>query len=259
MNQLLTPDARTHDQQLNGSGSVASPGAPTVSALSEVAAPGVAAPEFAPPAFLVVLDVDSTLIENEVIEMLAECAGSLDEVAHITERAMSGELDFQQSLRSRVSTLAGLPVACFGEVAASIRVTDGADELVAGLHAAGGYVGVVSGGFHELVDDVALSLGLDFWSANRLEVADGVLTGTLVGPVIDAEAKASALVAWAAAAGIPLVRTVAVGDGANDLRMMHTAGLSVAFNAREVVRSAAHLSIDTRDLSQLLPLLGLRG
>ncbi|PPF86183.1 phosphoserine phosphatase SerB [Subtercola sp. Z020] len=242
-NQLLTPDARTHRQRLT-----------TVSAASsEPAAP------LATPSFLVVLDVDSTLIENEVIEMLAECAGSLTEVAHITERAMSGELDFQQSLRSRVSTLAGLPVSCFADVAADIRVTQGVPELVAGLHAAGGYVGVVSGGFHELVDDVAAALDLDFWRANRLEVADGLLTGALVGPIVDAEAKASALVEWASATGIPLARTVAVGDGANDLHMMSTAALSVAFNAREVVRSAAHVAIDTRDLAQLLPLLGLRG
>ncbi|RFA13054.1 phosphoserine phosphatase SerB [Subtercola boreus] len=240
-NQLLTPDARTHRQQL---------------VTSDVAA---GSPVPSPPSFLVVLDVDSTLIENEVIEMLAECAGSLTEVAHITERAMSGELDFQQSLRSRVSTLAGLSVTCFTDVAADIRVTQGVPELVAGLHRAGGFVGVVSGGFHELVDDVAVSLGLDHWRANRLEVVDGLLTGNVVGPVVDAEAKAQALVEWATASGIPLTRTVAVGDGANDLDMMRSAGLSVAFNARQVVRDAAHLAIDTRDLSQLLPLLGLRG
>ncbi|MCU1477974.1 MAG: serB [Subtercola sp.] len=209
--------------------------------------------------FLIVLDVDSTLIENEVIEMLAECAGSLRAVAEITERAMSGQLDFQQSLRSRVSTLAGLPISCFTDVADDIRVTQGVPELIAGLHANDGLIGVVSGGFHELLDAVATDLGLDHWKANRLEIADGRLTGNVLGPIIDAQAKAHALIEWADAAGIPHAQTVAVGDGANDLAMMDAAGLSVAFNARAVVRERAHLAIDTRDLSQLLPLLGLRG
>jgi phosphoserine phosphatase len=209
--------------------------------------------------FLIVLDVDSTLIENEVIEMLAECAGSLSDVAEITERAMSGQLDFQQSLRSRVSTLAGLSTSCFSDVAADIRVTQGVPELVATLHANNSLIGVVSGGFHELLDAVATDLGLDHWKANRLEVADGRLTGNVLGPIIDAQAKAHALAEWADAAGIPQPQTVAVGDGANDLAMMDAAGLSVAFNARAVVRERAHVAIDTRDLSQLLPLLGLRG
>ncbi|MEA9983748.1 MULTISPECIES: phosphoserine phosphatase SerB [Subtercola] len=246
---LLLPDARLPLQQTN-----------TLLAPRAVhsGTPAAHAPATAP-RFLVVLDVDSTLIENEVIEMLAECAGSLDLVAHITERAMSGELDFQQSLRSRVSTLAGLSIDCFTEVARDIRVTQGVPELIAGLHAADGLVGVVSGGFHELVDQVAIDLGLDFWSANRLEVVDGRLTGNVIGPVIDAEAKAAALREWAAGASIPLAQTVAVGDGANDLLMMQTAGLSVAFNARPVVRARAHVAIDSRDLAQLLPLLGLRG
>ncbi|MEF2979241.1 phosphoserine phosphatase SerB [Subtercola sp. YIM 133946] len=209
--------------------------------------------------FLVVLDVDSTLIENEVIEMLADCAGSLGAVAEITERAMSGELDFEQSLRSRVATLEGLPTSCFDEVAAGIRVTRGVPELVGGLHATGGRIGVVSGGFHELLDALADDLDLDHWHANRLEVAEGRLTGRVRGPIVDARAKADALVEWARVAGLPLAQTVAVGDGANDLLMMQAAGLSVAFNARQVVRAAAHVAVDTRDLSQLLPLLGLRG
>ena len=209
--------------------------------------------------FLVVLDVDSTLIENEVIELLAACAGRLAEVAEVTERAMAGELDFEASLRARVATLAGLSTSCFADVAADIRVTDGVTGLISALHAAGGLVGVVSGGFHELVDGFAESLGLDFWSANRLEAVDGVLTGQVIGPVIDAQAKADSLETWARASGIPLSQTVAVGDGANDLLMMDVAGLSVAFCARPVVRASADLAIDTRDLSQLLPLLGLRG
>jgi phosphoserine phosphatase len=210
--------------------------------------------------FLVVLDVDSTLIENEVIELLAEAAGSYAEVAEITERAMSGELDFEQSLRSRVATLEGLPVARFPEIASAIRLTEGVRELVDVLHANDSMVGVVSGGFHELLDPVAAELGLDFWRANRLEAGvDGLLTGRVTGPVIDAHGKAAALTEWAAEHSVPLARTVAVGDGANDLEMMAVAGLSIAFDARPKVRKRAHAAIDVRDLSQVLPLLGLRG
>ncbi|MCS5496977.1 phosphoserine phosphatase SerB [Cnuibacter physcomitrellae] len=207
---------------------------------------------------LVVLDVDSTLIENEVIELLAEAAGSLDAVAAITHRAMSGEIDFAESLRERVATLRGLPVSCLAEAGDRITVTAGVPELVDGVHSLGGRIGVVSGGFHELVDPLAASLGLDHWSANRLEVADGRLTGRVSGPIVDAEAKAAALRTWAAESGTPLSRTIAVGDGANDLRMMDEAGLAVAFCAKPLVRAHADVCLDTRDLSQLLPLLGLR-
>ena len=209
--------------------------------------------------FLVVLDADSTLIHDEVIELLAEEAGSRSEVARITESAMRGELDFEQSLRRRVQTLAGLPVAVYERVGERIRVTDGVPELITGVQAAGGRIGVVSGGFHEILDPLGTRLGLDHWRANRLEVHDGLLTGALAGPVVDADAKAAALAEWAAAAGVPARRTVAIGDGANDLRMMTVAGLSVAFNAKPRVRQEAHLVIDRQDLSQVLPLLGLRG
>ena len=208
---------------------------------------------------LVVLDVDSTLVENEVIELLAEDAGSLAEVADITSRAMNGELDFAESLRSRVSTLAGLPESVFASVRTRVTVTNGVDELIAGVHAAGGVIGVVSGGFAEIVDPLARELKLDYWRANRLEVAHGVLTGGLTGPIIDAEAKASTLREWAAECGVPLSRTVAVGDGANDLTMMAIAGLAVGFDAKAPVRDLAGVLIDQRDLSQVLPLLGLRG
>lgn len=208
--------------------------------------------------FLVVLDVDSTLIENEVIELLAEAAGSYAEVRDITERAMLGELDFAQSLHARVSTLAGLAVGTIAEVAESIRVTLGVPELIAGLHEAQSVVGVVSGGFHELLDPLAEALGLDHWRANRLEAVGGLLTGRVLGPVVDAQAKAQALREWAELYRIPISRTVAVGDGANDLEMMAAAGLSVAFDARPRVRAAANIVIDVRDLSQLLPALGLR-
>jgi phosphoserine phosphatase len=209
--------------------------------------------------FLVVLDVDSTLIHDEVIELLAEHAGSGERVARITERAMRGELDFSQSLRERVATLRGLDDSVFADVAARIRVTDGVPELVDAVHSVGGLIGVVSGGFHELVDGLAERLGLDSWRANRLEVVGGILTGDVDGPVIDAAAKASTLREWARDAGVPAERTVAIGDGANDLRMMRSAGLSVAFCAKPAVRAAANVAIDTRDLSQVLPLLGLRG
>jgi len=209
--------------------------------------------------YLVVLDADSTLIEQEVIELLAEAAGSLDLVAEVTDRAMRGEIDFAVSLRERVATLAGLPTEVFDDVGRVIRPTPGVQELIDGLHANGHRVGVVSGGFHELLDPIAGRLGLDHWRANRLEVENGRLTGGLIGPIIDASAKAHALQEWSAADGIPLCSTVAIGDGANDLTMMRVAGLGVAFNAKPIVRRAADLVVGGRDLSQVLPLLGLRG
>jgi phosphoserine phosphatase len=211
------------------------------------------------PRFLVVLDVDSTLIENEVIELLADAAGSRERVQQITAAAMNGEVDFEQSLRARVATLEGLPNSVFADVAAQITVTPGVPEMVAAVHAAHGRVGVVSGGFHELVDGLATSLHLDYWRANRLEIIDGRLTGALTGPVVDAQAKADTLREWAADFGVELSATVAVGDGANDLPMMAITGLAVGFDAKAPVRDEAHLVMDRRDLSQLLPLLGLRG
>lgn len=207
---------------------------------------------------LVVLDVDSTLIENEVIELLAEQAGSLERVADVTLRAMNGELDFAESLRERVATLAGLPVAAIATVRERVQLTRGVRTLVDGVHAAGGRIGVVSGGFHEVIDPFAEQLGLDHCRANRLEVHDGALTGRVLGPIVDAEAKASAIVEWAADAGLPLRATVAIGDGANDLRMMERAGLSIAFDAKDPVRRAADLVLDERDLGWVLAALGLR-
>lgn len=208
---------------------------------------------------LVVLDVDSTLIEQEAIELLADEAGSGPQVAAITARAMAGELDFAASLAERVATLAGLDAAVFARVGSRITLTRGARELVAGVHAAGGCVAVVSGGFHELLDPLAADLGLDAHRANRLALEGGRLTGRTEGPVIDAAAKAHALQEWAAAFEVPLSRTVAVGDGANDLAMMAAAGLSIAFDAKPVVRASAHVSLPDRDLSAVLGVLGLRG
>jgi len=207
--------------------------------------------------FLVVLDVDSTLIEDEVIELLADEAGSGEQVAEITFRAMNGELDFEQSLRERVATLAGLPESVIETVRSRVTVTRGVPELIAGVQGAGGKVAVVSGGFHEIIDPLAEQLGLDHWRANRLAVADGRLTGDVIPPVVDAAAKARALREWAAEAGIPMARTVAVGDGANDLPMMAICGLAVGFDAKAPVRDLAHVLLDARDLSMLLPLLGL--
>lgn len=211
------------------------------------------------PSFLVVLDVDSTLIENEVIELLAAQSGSLAEVEAITRQAMNGELDFEESLRARVATLQGLPESVFETVGAQVTVTHGVPEMIAAIHAANGRVGVVSGGFHEVVDPIAHLLGLDYCRANRLEVVGGVLTGGLTGKIVDAAAKATTLRQWADDCQVPLSRTVAVGDGANDLQMMAIAGLAVGFDAKAPVRDLAGALIDVRDLAQLLPLLGLRG
>lgn len=209
--------------------------------------------------FLVVLDVDSTLIEDEAIELLADEAGSAALVAEITERAMRGELDFAASLAERVATLAGVDAGCCARVGARIRLTAGARELVDAVHAADGAIAVVSGGFHELLDPIAADLGLDHHRANRLEVVDGRFTGSTLGPVIDAASKADALREWAAAHELPLSRTVAIGDGANDLLMLHAAGLGVAFDAKPVLREAADVCLPRRDLRDALPLLGLRG
>ena len=206
---------------------------------------------------LVVLDVDSTLIENEVIELLAAEAGSLELVAAVTERAMSGELDFAESLRERVATLAGLPESVFDTVRSLITVTQGVPELIAGVKAAGGHVGVVSGGFHELLDPLATQLGLDFWRANRLEVVDGLLTGRVLGEIIDGAAKATALSSWALETQTSMNDTVAIGDGANDLAMMAVAGLSIAFCAKPVVQKQANVALNDRNMAAVLEIIGL--
>lgn len=205
------------------------------------------------------LDCDSTLIQDEVIELLADEAGARESVAAVTERAMRGELDFAESLRERVATLAGLNTAVFEKVFARIRPSLGVRALIETVHQHGGVVGVVSGGFHELLDPLAVELKLDLWRANRLELDGDTLTGRPEGPIVDAQAKADALREWASDLGLPLTRTIAVGDGANDLAMMDEAGLSIAFNAKPRVRERADVAIDLPDLSQILPLLGLRG
>ena len=214
-------------------------------------------PFAARPDRLVVMDVDSTLITGEVIEMLAGHAGSREQVAAITERAMRGELDFAESLRERVATLAGLPVRVLAEVLDEVELTPGAQELVAGLRERGWPLGLVSGGFIEVVGPLAERLGIERRRANRLEVVGGYLTGRVAGPVVDRAAKAAALREWATELRVPLDRTVAIGDGANDLQMMATAGFSVAFNAKPVVAAQADAAVTGRldAILELPPLL----
>ncbi|HYP73015.1 MAG TPA: phosphoserine phosphatase SerB [Microbacterium sp.] len=208
-----------------------------------------------PARFLVVFDADSTLLRNEVIELIADEAGRGPEVAAATEAAMRGEVDFATSLRSRVQALRGVPLSAFDRVRARVEPTPGASELIAAIHERGGVATVVSGGFHEVLDVVAPPLGVDAWRANRLAVADGALSGEVDGEIVDAEGKERALIAWAADYGVDRVRTIAVGDGANDLRMMAVAGLGVAFNAKPAVRAQADLVIGPVDLRELIPLL----
>ncbi len=206
---------------------------------------------------LVVMDVDSTLIRDEVIELLAAHAGREREVAAVTERAMRGELDFAESLHARVAALAGLPAEVCDEVRAELRLTPGADTLVRTLHRLGSTVALVSGGFAEVVEPLAATLGISRVRANRLEVADGRLTGRVVGELVDRPAKARALQDLAAAENLPLSRTVAIGDGANDLDMLTVAGLGVAFNAKPIVRERADAALTQPYLDAVLHLLGL--
>ena len=206
---------------------------------------------------LVVMDVDSTLIQDEVIDLLAEHAGSEVQVAEVTAAAMRGDLDFAESLRARVATLAGLPVSVLDEVRAAIRLTPGARTLVRTLKRLGFTVAVVSGGFIEVVGPLAAELEIDHAHANRLGVKDGLLTGELIGEIVDRRGKADALRRFAAAENLPLSRTVAIGDGANDLDMLATAGLGVAFNAKPLVREQADTSVNVPYLDAVLYLLGI--
>lgn len=207
--------------------------------------------------FLVVMDVDSTLIEQEVIEVLASFAGKEKEVAEVTERAMRGELDFAGSLRARVETLKGLSADVIQKTLEQIRVTKGAEQLISRIHGCGGKVGAVSGGFIQLLEPLAQKLNLDFYLANQLEVVSETLSGDVTGPIIDKPAKATALLDWAAQLEVPMKRTIAIGDGANDLDMMEVAGLSIGFNAKPRVRAKADILIDSGDLADVIALLGI--
>jgi phosphoserine phosphatase len=206
---------------------------------------------------LIVFDVDSTLIQQEVIEMLAERVGARESVAAITEAAMRGEMDFAESLRQRVATLKGLPITVLDEVADELELTPGARTTLRTLRRLGFHCGVVSGGFRQVIDPLAHELMLDFVAANELEVVDGVLTGRLVGPIIDRPGKAKALRDFATQAGVPLEQTVAVGDGANDIDMLATAGLGVAFNAKPALREVADASLSHPYLDTVLFILGV--
>jgi phosphoserine phosphatase len=205
---------------------------------------------------LIVLDVDSTLVRGEVIDELAARAGRAAEVARITAAAMNGELDFAESLRARVAALEGLPVEVLDEVREHLVLTPGARTLIRTLQRLGFRCGIVSGGFTQITDRLAETLGLDFAAANTLEVKDGKLTGGLVGDIVDRAGKARALARFAAGYGIPLEQTVAVGDGANDLDMLNTAGLGIAFNAKPVVREQAHTALNQPYLDAVLQVLG---
>jgi len=206
---------------------------------------------------LVVFDVDSTLVQGEVIEMLAAHAGAQGKVAAITEAAMRGELDFAQSLQQRVATLAGLPATVVDEVADQLELMPGARTTLRTLRRLGFRCGVVSGGFRRIIEPLAEELMLDYVAANELEIVDGTLTGRVVGPIIDRAGKAEALREFAAQAGVPMEQTVAVGDGANDIDMLAAAGLGVAFNATPALREVADASLSHPYLDTVLFLLGV--
>lgn len=206
---------------------------------------------------LVMLDMDSTLIVQEVIDLLAAKAGVAEEVSAITQKAMAGEMDFAQSLQARVSLLAGLNESMLSEVRSEITLTQGAEKLIQTLHLKGHKVGVVSGGFIDVIEPILKELKIDFYRANKLQILNGKLTGKLEGEIIDRAAKLKALVEFAKNEGVQMSQTVAIGDGANDLDMIESAGLGVAFNAKPKVAAAAATTISGSDLSAVLLLMGL--
>jgi phosphoserine phosphatase len=207
---------------------------------------------------LVLLDMDSTLIQQEVIDLLAKHAGKLDQVSQITERAMAGDLDFSQALSARVSLLAGLDQSVIELVRKEITLTNGAKELIETLHKQGHKVGVVSGGFLDVIEPILKDLKIDFYRANKLEIMNGKLTGKTEGAIIDRVAKFNSLQEFAKIEGVELSQTVAIGDGANDLDMIEAAGLGIAFNAKPKVAAAAATTISTSDLSTVLLLMGIQ-
>ena len=204
---------------------------------------------------LCVMDVDGTLILEEVIDLLGREAGCEEEIAQITSQAMKGELDFESSLRKRVSLLEGLPVSVFEKVFDSIHLTPNAQEFISILQKNGILVGLVSGGFTPIVERLAKSLGIAYFSANQLEVKDGLLTGKLVGQIINPEVKKATLEQWRKELQFPRERTVAIGDGANDLLMLKSAGLGIAFCAKEVLKKEIPHHVDKRDFLEVLPLI----
>ncbi len=206
---------------------------------------------------LIVMDVDSTLIQGEVIEMLAQHAGFAGEVAAVTEAAMRGEIDFEESLRTRVALLEGVPASALDEVYEAIELAPGARTLVRTLRRLGYRFAIVSGGFSQITDRLAADLGIHFARANELEIVGGRLTGRIVGAVVDRAGKAAALREFAAEIGVSEAATIAIGDGANDLDMLNAAGLGIAYNAKPVVRDAADTSVNVPYLDAIMYLLGI--
>jgi len=204
---------------------------------------------------LLVMDVDGTLVRQEGIDLLAQEAGVGEKVAEITTQAMNGELDFSASLEARVALLKGLETSIFPKILEQMEVTPGAETLITELHQRGYKVGLVSGGFHEVIDPIARSLGIDLVRANHLKVFDGRLTGEVLGRIITPERKKEALLTWAKENHVPQSQTIAMGDGANDLPMIETAGIGIAFMAKPIVAERAPYRIETRDLRLVLEIL----
>ena len=204
---------------------------------------------------LCVMDVDGTLILEEVIDLLGREVGREEEISQITSRAMRGEIDFESSLRKRVSLLEGLPISVFDKVCNSIYLSPNAQEFISILQKNGILVGLVSGGFTPIVDRLAKSLGIAYFSANKLEVKDGLVTGKLVGQIISPEVKKETLEQWRKELKLPKESTVAIGDGANDLFMLKSAGLGIAFCAKEVLKKEIQHHVDKRDFLEVLPLI----
>ena len=204
---------------------------------------------------LCVMDVDGTLIAEEVIDLLGREAGCEEEISQITRQAMRGEMDFERSLRERVALLKGLPISVFDKVFKSIHLSQNAQEFISILQKNGILVGLVSGGFSPIVERLAKYLGISYFSANQLEVKDGYLTGQLVGEIVTGQVKKATLEKWRKELGLPKERTIAIGDGANDLLMLKSAGHGIAFCAKEVVKAEVVCHVDTRDLLEVLPLI----
>ena len=204
---------------------------------------------------LCVMDVDGTLIAEEVIDLLGREAGCEDEISQITSQAMRGEMDFERSLRERVALLKGLPISVFDTVFKSIHLSQNAQEFISILQKNGILVGLVSGGFSPIVERLAKSLDIFYFSANQLEVKDDFLTGRLVGEIVTGQVKKATLEIWRKELGLPKERTIAIGDGANDLLMLKSAGHGIAFCAKEVVKTEIASHIDTRDFLEVLPLI----
>ena len=204
---------------------------------------------------LLVMDVDGTLVRQEGIDLLAQEAGVGEKVAEITAQAMKGELDFSASLEARVALLKGLDTSIFPKILEQMEVTPGAESLITELHQRGYKVGLVSGGFHEVIDPIARSLGIDLVRANRLDVSNGRLTGKVLGEILTPERKKESLLTWAKENHVPRSQTIAMGDGANDLLMIETAGIGIAFMAKPIVAERAPYRIEKRDLSLVLEIL----